>query len=277
MIDPQLNLPATDPDAFAPGTVSIVGAGPGDPELLTLRACRRITAADVVLHDHLVSPGVLALAACARRIDVGKVGGGPATCQALIHRLLVREATAGNRVVRLKGGDPFVFGRGAEEALFLAGAGVVFEIVPGISSSVSAGAAACIPTTHRGVSTHFSVVTATAAGDSKALEHPWRALVTAGGTVVFLMGLRRLPRIVEVALDAGASPDRRIAVVSRATCEGERVVDGTLATIVDRVRAADVATPATIILGDVVAVGAHLRALSATSGTDASGCPAVAV
>ncbi len=237
------------------GRVALVGAGPGDPDLLTVRAFRMLRAADVVLYDNLVGEGVLQLAAGSRLINVGKIGGGRHTSQEVINRLLLREALDGNSVVRLKGGDPFVFGRGGEEAAFLSSHGVEVDVVPGISNSIAAASSAMIPVTHRGVATHFSVVTGRgASADGTPLRETWRHLAAAGGTVIFLMGLGRIEEIVDEIDAAGVPAHRPMAVVSAATTESEQVVTGTVGTIAARVREAGIPTPATIVLGDVVAV-----------------------
>lgn len=168
-------------------TVYLVGAGPGDPGLLTMRAHELLGQAEVVVHDRLVEPGLLDLAPSAERVDVGKAPGGPVD-QEQINRILVERGRASKRVVRLKGGDPFVFGRGGEEALALAAAGVAFEIVPGISSAIAVPAYAGVPVTHRGLATSFTVVT----GHSRFSvdqETNWEALAAVGGTVVVLMGV----------------------------------------------------------------------------------------
>ena len=244
------------------GRVALIGAGPGDPELLTVKAFRLLREADVVLFDNLVGDAIIELAASARRIDVGKIGGGRRTSQDVINRLLLQEARAGHVVVRLKGGDPFVFGRGGEEALYLAEHGIEVETVPGISSSIAAAAAADIPVTHRGVSTHFSVVTAVGSkADESALEEAWRQLAAAGGTVVFMMGLGRIERIVAQIRAAGVPEDRPMAVISSATPENEHVVTGTVANIVERAAMAALPTPATIVLGDVIRVRERWHAL----------------
>ena len=176
----------TPVDDFRPGSVALVGAGPGDPELLTRRAAARLAAADVVFYDALVDTDVLALAGKAQRIYVGKRAGRPAIRQTLINQLLVRAARRGQRVVRLKGGDPFVFGRGGEEALALVAAGIPFEIVPGISSALAAPALAGIPVTHRGSSASFVVVS----GHAPAAFEPVLGSVAPNSTtVVVLMGL----------------------------------------------------------------------------------------
>ena len=257
-----MNRNRTIPEPTPIGRVSLVGAGPGDPDLLTVRAFRLIRGADVVLHDNLVGEGILQLAAASRLVNVGKIGGGRQTAQETINQLLVAEARAGHAVVRLKGGDPFVFGRGSEEGLFLARAGVPFEVVPGISNAIAAAGAAGIPVTHRGLSTHFSVVTGRGAtADGRPLKESWRALASAGGTVVFLMGLGRIEEIVTEIRAAGVSSETPMAVISAATTCTERVVTGTVSTIAARARAAELPTPATIVLGDVVAVRAQLRTI----------------
>lgn len=238
-----------------PGMVSLVGAGPGDPELLTIKAYRRLQDADVVLFDALVSDAILALChASARRVYVGKRGGQRSWTQDAIHALLLEEARAGHRVVRLKGGDPFVFGRGGEEAIFLAANGIPCEVVPGISSAISVPAAAGIPVTHRKVSTHFTVITGSSASPNGRLEVAWSQLARSGGTLVFLMPLRRLDDIVACLLDAGVEPERPTAMIARGTRDTQQVVDGTLADILSRVRAAEVQAPATLVVGDVVAL-----------------------
>ena len=186
-------------------SVALVGAGPGDPDLLTLKAARLLATAEVVVHDALVGDGVLALIPARReRIDVGKRPGRP-TPQELISALLVELGRQGRRVVRLKGGDPFVFGRGGEEAEALADAGVPFEIVPGITSSVAAPAAAGIPVTHRGVSAAFTVVT----GHRRAGEPDvdWRSLAKVGGTIVVLMGVSQRATIAAELIAGGLARD----------------------------------------------------------------------
>lgn len=235
------------------GTIHLVGAGPGDPDLLTLRAARRIAEADVILHDQLVTDAILALARpdC-RLICVGKVGGGPTTPQDQIEERMIAEALLGARVVRLKGGDPYVFGRGGEEVLRAAEHGIPVEVVPGISSAFAGPASVGIPVTHRGVSTSVTVVTGQGAGSDDELAVRWGHLVQAGGTLVFLMGLRALPRIVEVLRAAGAAEDLPAAIVSHATRPTERVWTGTLATIEGLAATAGPASPTLLVFGEVV-------------------------
>jgi uroporphyrin-III C-methyltransferase len=237
------------------GVVWLVGAGPGDPELITLRGLACLRSADVVVHDRLV-PRVLldAAPARARRIDVGKAPGAQPWSQRRINALLVAEARRGRTVVRLKGGDPFVFGRGGEECEALAEAGIPFRIVPGVTSAVAAPAFAGIPLTHRERSSSFTVVTGHAAGgDPDDLD--WAALARAG-TLVVLMGLERIAEIAAALVEQGRPPRTPVAVIAQGTTAGQIVVRGTLADIAGRARG--LASPATIVVGEVVALGDRL-------------------
>ena len=245
-------------------SVALVGAGPGDPELLTLRAARLLAQADVVVHDALVGEGVLDLIpASAERIDVGKRPGRP-TPQDMISALLVELGRQGKRIVRLKGGDPFVFGRGGEEADALAAAGVEFEIVPGITSSIAAPAAAGIPVTHRGVSAAFTVVT----GHRRAGEPDvdWRSLARVGGTIVVLMGVSQRAGIAAELLAGGLDRSTPVAAVESATTDRQIVGRWTLAELA----AADIHSPAVIVIGAVAAfefVAHDLEAMSELAGS----------
>jgi uroporphyrin-III C-methyltransferase len=240
------------------GTVYLVGAGPGDPDLLTVKARRLLDEADVVLHDSLVGDGVVeSIPDGTRTENVGKRADGERTPQAEINERLVQEASAGRDVVRLKGGDPCVFARGGEEAEHLARHGVPFEVVPGITSAVAAPGVAGIPPTHRDHASTLAVVTghedptkADSALDWDALS----SLVTAGGTLVILMGVGRLPDSAAALRAAGAAPETPVAMVERATLPDERVVTGTLDTIVDRADEAGIEPPAVTVVGDVVGV-----------------------
>lgn len=237
------------------GKVALIGAGPGDPELLTLRAVRLLQRAQVVLYDHLVDVEVLEHCdAKAKRVFVGKVPDGPRTSQHRINALLIDYALRGFFTVRLKGGDPFVFGRGGEEAMALSEAGICCEVVPGISSCIAAPAAASIPVTHRGVTTHFSVVTGVGAMEGQGLEETWRKLGEAGGTIVFLMGVRRLERIVDALLESGRAPSTPAAIVHSGTTQNQYTVQATLDTIVSSARRVQVKSPATLVVGEVVAL-----------------------
>jgi uroporphyrin-III C-methyltransferase / precorrin-2 dehydrogenase / sirohydrochlorin ferrochelatase len=240
----------------ASGLVSLVGAGPGDPDLLTVRALQRLQAADVVVHDRLVSDEVLALARPgAERIDVGKRPGGSGWTQAEINSLLISESLgrAGRRIVRLKGGDPFVFGRGGEEALALVDAGVPFEIVPGISAALAAPAAAGIPVTHRGASASVTIV-----NGHDAEQHNWSALGAGGGTLVFLMAVEHLEQIVADLLAHGRRADEPAAVVQWATTPRQRCVIGSLASIGPRARDAGLGAPAVLVVGPTAALASRL-------------------
>ena len=218
-----------------PGLVSLVGAGPGDPDLLTLRAVQRLQAADVVVFDRLVSTEVLAYARPdAERLDVGKTPGKRGWTQAEINVVLEKLAREGRQVVRLKGGDPFVFGRGGEEALALARAGVPFEIVPGISAALAAPAAAGIPVTHRGLSGSVTIV-----NGHDPDQHAWSALAGGGGTLVFLMAVEHLEEIVEALLANGRPAEEPSAIVQWATTWRQRVVSGSLSEIATLARTAD--------------------------------------
>lgn len=243
-------------------TVHLVGAGPGDPDLLTVRALRLVQSADVIVYDRLADAAIVALASpSAELIDVGKAPG-RSTPQELISALLVHLGGDGREIVRLKGGDPFVFGRGGEEALALAEAGIAFTVVPGVSSSFSAPAAASIPVTHRGVARSVTVVTGTCGDANDAPE--WSAmapLLRVGGTVVVLMGVANRRTYVDVLLAGGASPDLGVAVIERATTPAQRIHRTTLAELPD----ARIANPSTIVIGEVVAIGNHLTDLITTS------------
>lgn len=243
-----------------PGTVALVGAGPGDPDLLTVKARRLLDGADVVLHDSLVSDAILeTVPPSVALVDVGKRPdeGGRRWTQAEINRRLVQEAQHGNAVVRLKGGDATVFGRGGEEAEHLAEAGIPFEIVPGVSSAVAAPAVAGIPATHR---EHASTLTVVAGHedptkDDSALD--WDALadtVTAGGTLVILMGVGRLPANVTALRDGGVADSTPVAFVERATWPDGEVTLATLSTAVDVRDEAGIEPPAVVVVGDVVDV-----------------------
>ena len=242
--------------------VALVGAGPGDPDLLTFKAHRYLGCAQVVLFDNLVHEDILALCSPdARMIDVGKIPGKKATAQQVINALLVKEASAGHFVVRLKGGDPFVFGRGSEEALALVEAGLNYDIVPGISSCLSVPLSAGIPVTHRGITQHFSVITGMSAkADQSALVASWKALAKAGGTLVFLMGVRQSPRIVAALLEAGLEASTPAAFVQEGTRQTQRVVTGTLEDIVQLRDEHQIKSPAVLVVGEVVGLQEQLSA-----------------
>ncbi|WP_423751578.1 uroporphyrinogen-III C-methyltransferase [Salinirarus marinus] len=259
------------------GTVALVGAGPGDPELLTVKARNRLDDADVVLHDSLVGGDVVAsLPETATVVDVGKRANGKRTSQEEINHLMVREAHAGNDVVRLKGGDPHVFGRGGEEAEFLARHDVPFEVVPGVTSAIGGPGVAGIPVTHREHASSLTVVTGheDPTKDDSALDWPSLAgNVTAGGTLVILMGVGRLPDNVTALRSHGVAPETPVALVEKATLADESTVTGTLDTIVDRVDEAGVEPPAVTVVGDVVSVRESVK--SCLGGEGAAGADVV--
>jgi uroporphyrin-III C-methyltransferase len=232
------------------GKVWLVGAGPGDPELLTVRAHRLLAAAAVVAYDELVAPEVLALApAAAERIPVGRRARGCRHHEARIHPLIVQRALEGKDVVRLKGGDPFVFGRGGEEAEELAVARVPFEVVPGISAALGAAAISGIPLTHRECAASVTLVTAHAAQGEPDVS----ANVPREGTLVFYMGLARLAETCAALVASGRPPTTPAAVVSHATMPDARVVTGTIANIAAVVAEARLEAPALLVVGEVVA------------------------
>lgn len=232
-------------------TVYLVGAGPGDPGLLTVRGAELLRACDVVVFDRLANPELVELVPEATlRIFVGKAPGAVEMTQDAINAVLVQHGRAGREVVRLKGGDPFVFGRGGEEAEALVAAGVPFEVVPGITSAIAAAAYAGIPVTHRGVSTHFTVVTGHEDPAKGRTDVDWDALARVGGTLVILMGVGNLREIARRLIDGGCSPDTPVAAVRNGTRADQDTVRGTLATIAD----ATVRAPSAIIVGDVAAL-----------------------
>ena len=259
-------------EGLAGGWVALVGAGPGDPDLLTRRAVTRLEQADLVLYDALIDPEVLSLAGSAQRIYVGKRAGRPAMRQELINRLLVRAARGGRRVVRLKGGDPFVFGRGGEEALALVAAGIPFEVVPGVTSAVAAPGLAGIPVTHRGTATAFVVLS----GHAEAAYAPvLDTLAPHSATVVVMMGLGSAAGIAERMMAAGWKPATPAAIVRGASTDGAELWSGTLSELGAAVDRSDSDRPGTIVIGEVVRVGAMLADLGTESEQDdASGLAA---
>jgi uroporphyrin-III C-methyltransferase len=252
--------------AARPGLVSLAGAGPGDPDLLTVKAARALAQAQVVLYDALVSEAVLALLPRqAQRIYVGKRSGCHALSQQGIIELMIRIARSGKPVLRLKGGDPFIFGRGGEEAQALAAAGVPFEIVPGISAAQGAGAALGLPLTHRDHACALVLATAhlragADGSDQRTPDLDWELLARPRQTVVLYMGVGALPQICEQLMAHGLSAQTPAATVERASCPDQRLVAGTLETLPALAQVHGVQPPALIIIGGVVAVQAELAA-----------------
>ena len=244
-----------------PGTVALVGAGPGDPGLLTLKAAQLLGEADVVLTDRLVGPGVLVhVRQGAQVIDVGKTSWtGTAPRQEEINAQLVAHAKAGRRVVRLKGGDPFVFGRGSEEAEALAAEGISFEVVPGISSAMAAPAYAGIPVTARGYTQDVCIVTGHLDPDDPGSTVRWTALATGPGTLVILMGHDRLPLICRGLVRYGRDPRTPAACIEQGTTPDQRVVVSTLEHLAAEVAAAGLKAPVATVVGEVVRLRERLE------------------
>lgn len=237
------------------GCCHLIGAGPGDPGLITRRGWEILRQADVVYHDALLDPGLLRdVPAHAECVDVGKRAGAHTVAQDEINRLLIRDTRAGLCVVRLKGGDPFVFGRGGEEAEALTEAGCRFEVVPGVTAGVAACAYAGIPVTHRGVSTGVTLVTGHEDPTKLTAQVEWAPLARLGHTLCIYMGLGRLEAITKALVEAGMPPDRPAAAISGGTSPRQRVVEGDLATLPTRVREAGLEPPAMVVIGPVAAM-----------------------
>jgi uroporphyrin-III C-methyltransferase len=234
------------------GKVYLIGAGPGDPELITVKGLRYLHAADVVLYDRLISMELLAeTRPGAELIFVGKEAGCHSLAQEQINALLIYHAQRNGIVVRLKGGDPFVFGRGGEEAQALVDAHIPFEIIPGISSAIAAPAYAGIPVTHREYTSSVTIVTGHE-GHSASPAVNWEALAALGGTLVILMGVKALPHFTQKLIAYGMDAQTSAAVIQEGTTPRQRVVIGTLATIAERALAEGLSAPALTIIGSVV-------------------------
>ncbi|MEZ5573222.1 MAG: siroheme synthase CysG [Halioglobus sp.] len=254
----QLRQRLQDSSAVPVGEVYLIGAGPGDPDLLTFKAARLLQSADVVLYDRLVAPAIVDLARRdAQRIYVGKRRADHSVPQPQINQMLVELAQQGLRVVRLKGGDPFIFGRGGEEIDLLAHHKIPFQVVPGITAASGAACYAGIPLTHRDYAQSVRFVAGYLKGDS--VDHDWRAFGSASETLVFYMGLLGLSVICEQLQAHGRSPDTPVALIERATQSQQKVLVGTLATMVSVVERAKPGAPTLIIVGDVVRLHQTLR------------------
>ena len=241
---------------MARGKVYLVGAGPGDPELMTLKAKRLLGDADVILFDRLLDPRMLE-GVRAELIDVGKNAGRHKLNQEGINQLLIEKAEAGNIVVRLKGGDPYLFGRGGEEALALQEKGIPFEVVPGVTSSIAAPGLAGIPVTHRGVASSLVIVTG---HEEPGKETPldWAAIAALGGTLVVLMGVSRLEQNVAALIRAGKSPQTPAAMVEKGGWPEQRMICATLADIAEKAKEARIESPAILVVGEVVLLAEKL-------------------
>ena len=241
------------------GWVALVGAGPGDPELLTIRGRRYLERADVVVYDRLVDRRLLGHAPKdAELVDVGKRPGEPRDRQSDINALLVQRARSGKRVVRLKGGDPFIFGRGGEEVAALAEASIPFEVVPGITSAIGAPTYAGIPLTHRGVASSLTIVTGSESPDKEGTLVDWDRLAKSDGTLSLLMSWQNLPAITQALIEGGRAEDTPTAVVQWGTWPDQRTVVGPLAGIAERARREGLSNPVVVVVGEVV----NLRAAS---------------
>ena len=250
--------------AKSAGKVWLIGAGPGDPELLTLKAVRALGEADVVLLDDLVNRDILTHAPQARVIEVGKRGGCKSTSQAFIERLMLRFARGGRVVVRIKGGDPFVFGRGGEEMLFLRAAGVDVEVVGGITAGIGVPASLGIPVTHRGLSHGVTLVTGHA--HAGAAGPNWAALAASGTTLVIYMGVANLESICAALLAAGMRAATPAAAIQSGTTRDQRAVVATLADLGRAVASAALTSPAIVVIGEVVALADGATAGACQSG-----------
>ncbi len=241
------------------GKVFLTGAGPGDFELMTIKALRMIREADVIIYDRLANPEILKEAKDGIEcIYVGKADGRHSVPQDEINEILYQSALKYEKVVRLKGGDPFVFGRGGEEALYLNKRGIKFEIIPGITSAVSVPAYAGIPVTQRGMAVSFRVVTGHEAPNKEVSQIPWENFKT-NDTIVFLMGLYNLPQISTKLIEIGREKDTPCAVISKGTTSEQKTVVGTLETIQNEVIKAKIVSPALIIVGEVVNLRKNLQ------------------
>ena len=265
-LKPMRDLPFPLPE-FRKGWVWLTGAGPGDPGLLTLYAHAALQSADAVVYDALVSEPVLALARPGCLLEfAGKRGGKPSPKQADISRRLIQLAQDGRRVLRLKGGDPFVFGRGGEEALALVAAGVPFRVVPGISSGIGGLAYAGIPVTHRDTNSAVTFLTGHAAGGDVPQELDWEAIGRGSPVIVAYMALKHLAPISERLLASGRSPETPVAVVSNASTDEQRVLETCLGRCAADAVAADIAPPTLVVIGEVVRLRKGLDWLGALAG-----------
>lgn len=262
MIDLPLSFPA-----FEPGWVWLVGAGPGDPGLLTLHALHALRSADVVVYDALVSDAIIGLAAPGAVLEfAGKRGGKPSPKQPDITAKLIQLAQAGKRVLRLKGGDPFVFGRGGEEGLALVESGIPFRIVPGITAGVGGPAYAGIPVTHRDTNHAVTFLTGHDASGDVTAGVAWDAIARGSPVIVVYMAIKHIARIAAHLIEGGRSPSEPVAVISRATTPQQRVLETTLAKAAEDVVAQGMEAPAVVVVGEVVRLRQALDWLGAIEG-----------
>ncbi|MGF6231449.1 uroporphyrin-III C-methyltransferase [Inquilinus ginsengisoli] len=262
----MVDLPLSFPE-FQPGWVWLVGAGPGDPGLLTLHALHALRSADVVVYDALVSDAIIGLAAPGVELEfAGKRGGKPSPKQPDITAKLIQLARAGKRVLRLKGGDPFVFGRGGEEGLALVEAGIPFRIVPGITAGVGGPAYAGIPVTHRDTNHAVTFLTGHDASGDVTAGVAWDAIARGSPVIVVYMAIKHIARIAAHLIEGGRSPAEPVAVISRATTPQQRVLETTLAKAAEDVVAQGMEAPAVVVVGEVVRLRSALDWLGAIEG-----------
>jgi len=242
------------------GKVYLVGAGPGDPGLITVKGLECLRQADAVVYDRLVDESILGEAhPQAEKIYVGKASSHHTMEQEMINQLLIKKAHDGKVVVRLKGGDPFVLGRGGEEAEVLARNGIPFEVVPGVSSAVAVPAFAGIPVTHRGVASSFTVVTGHKAFDKSEPNIAWDKLATGTDTLIILMGIGNLANLIDQIIKNGRLPSTPVAVITQGTTPHQRCVTGTLQDIIEKVKSENLSPPSVIVVGNVVRLRKHLH------------------
>lgn len=254
---PDLAMSRPGAPVLEPGHVWLAGAGPGDPGLLTLDCLAGLTQADVIVHDALIDPRVLALAGRGARLEfAGKRAGKPSSAQADISKRLVELARENKRVLRLKGGDPFVFGRGGEEAMLLAQAGIPFRIIPGVTASLGAMASALIPATMRGI--NRALIFAAGYGADEVSGHDWAALAKTGVPIVLYMAMHNLASIAAELMKGGLAAGTPAAVIGAATMQEQRILISTLERVADDMRAGNIPSPAIVVIGDIVTVREQL-------------------
>lgn len=245
---------------LANGTVYICGAGPGDPKLITLRCKELIEKCDVILYDRLVSDGILNIIPEEKiKIYVGRASGDPTTNQVNTNQIMLQYALEGKQVLRLKGGDPFIFGRGGEEAEFLYENHISFEIIPGITSAIGSAIYAGIPLTHRKFSSSVAIVTGHEDPLKEEKSVKWEKLATAVDTIVILMGIENLSKIINTLIINGLNQDTNIAIIERGTLENQKMIVGKLSNIIQKIKHSSIKPPAVILIGEVVSLSEKLN------------------
>ncbi len=258
-----------NPGSNRSGRIVLVGAGPGDPDLVTVAGMKALAMADVVIYDRLVNPTLLEMAPRAEHIYIGKKVGQPHhEIQEKIHAIMIEHGLAGKYVVRLKGGDPFVFGRGGEEAEEARRAGIYCQVIPGVTSALGAAATASIPLTHRDHSSSVTFVTGCCAGNIDMHQTNWEAISRGSDTLVVYMGVRNLPAIAHRTIEAGRPPEQPVAIVMNATEANEKIEILTLRELADGKKQDVIEAPAIMIIGEVVGLHSGLQSLTATAVPD---------